>query len=79
MTDSTTSHSTTNSIVVLGPRGWVASAVIPELASTGARIRTIARASAVKAELPESVEQLEVDWADEEAFVRALEGFDIVL
>ncbi|KAI9637348.1 uncharacterized protein MKK02DRAFT_32221 [Dioszegia hungarica] len=68
-----------NTIAILGPRGWVASAVISALAATPSHIKAIYRQGSSPGDLPSSVEGIEVDWADESAFLAALQGVVIVL
>lgn len=68
-----------NTIAILGPRGWVASAVISALAATPSHIKAIYRQGSSPGDLPSSVEGIEVDWADESAFLAALQGVAIVL
>lgn len=70
---------TLNSIAVLGHRSWVGQKVLPALAQTGCPLKVIVRSGSPIGEVPEGVEVVQLNWADEDAFVNALKGVNIVL
>ena len=68
-----------NSIAILGHNSWVGQKVLPALTETGAPIKVIVRSGSTVGDMPRGVEVVQLDWADEEAFVNALRGINIVL
>ncbi|GFZ46821.1 hypothetical protein JCM24511_04041 [Saitozyma sp. JCM 24511] len=68
-----------NAIAVFGFGSWAAQPIVPALVAAGARVRVLPRKGAVSCAIPEGVESVEVDWADETNVLNALKGIDIVI
>ncbi|OLN83452.1 Isoflavone reductase-like protein A622-like protein 1 [Colletotrichum chlorophyti] len=69
----------TNRIAVYGHRGWAGSRIVDGLIASGAPITVLYRPGSDVSRFPESVSKIEVDVADEESLIRALEDADIVI
>lgn len=60
-------------------RGWASSVIFSHLAKSGAPLKVLYRPGSDVSMLPESVETVEIDLADEDQVVQALENVDILL
>lgn len=68
-----------NRLAVYSHRGWLSSAVVKALATSGAPLRVLHRPGSDISSLPPSVTVVEVDLADEAALTKALEDIDILM
>lgn len=79
MSSSSSTSSSFNRLAVYGHRGWASSVIVASLAASGAPLKVLYRPGSDVSGLPEGVQAVEVDLADEDALVRALDDVDILL
>ncbi|ETS75035.1 hypothetical protein PFICI_13519 [Pestalotiopsis fici W106-1] len=68
-----------NRIAVYGHRGWVSSAIVDNLAISGASVTVLYRPGSDVSGLAGATKKIELDLEDEEALVAALQDIDIVI
>ncbi|KAF5859762.1 hypothetical protein ETB97_002484 [Aspergillus alliaceus] len=68
-----------NRIAIYGHRGWASSAIVEALSLSGAPITVLYRPGSDTSALPSHVTAVQVDVADQEALVNALQEIDIVI
>ncbi|KAI0376617.1 NmrA-like family protein [Hypomontagnella monticulosa] len=68
-----------NRLAVYGHRGWVSSAVVNALASSGAPVKVLSRPGSDISGLPPNVTTVEVDVNNQQQLVSALQDVDIVI
>lgn len=68
-----------NRIAIYGHRGWASVAILAALVASGAPIRVLYQPGSDISNLPESVTKVEVDVADQDKVIAALQNIDIVM
>lgn len=68
-----------NRIAIYGHRGWASSAIVAALIDSGAPIKVLHQPGSDVSNVPDTVETVEVDLADQERVVDALRDIDIVM
>lgn len=68
-----------NRIAVYGHRGWASSAIVAALIASNAPIKVLYRPGSDISAIPQSVAKIEVDLADQDKVVAALQDIDIVV
>lgn len=68
-----------NRIAIHGHRGWASSAIVAALIDSGAPIKILYRPGSDVSNIPDTVETIEVDLADQERVVDVLRDVDIVM
>ena len=68
-----------NRIAVYGHRGWASSEIVSHLIASGAPITVLYRPGSDISNVRDKAKSIEVDVADHDALVAALQDIDIVL
>ena len=68
-----------NRIAIYGHRGWASSAITAALIASGAPIKVLYRPGSDISALPDTVTAVEIDLADQDRLIAALQDIDIVM